>query len=139
MPNTNDVPAKLHWSPSRLTDEMKSSSLASIGVAINVASWRHIAIAWTQNDVMDTQATHSTAVAIHHYAKEFLDGGYTAPINYKFRHASQLWHRFLGLDTAAVTDVDVGMNIDDLDVMEAAERSRAQREHQASCLWNKAF
>jgi superfamily II DNA or RNA helicase len=94
------------------------------GAALNVSTWRHIAIAISnrylqgqfggqggeegedefdedEDDVADLQAGHSSFVAGMIYAREVGQGNFgTAARRFQFRQVSQRWHRLLRFPSA---------------------------------------
>ena len=127
---------------------LQRATEAGLGHKINVAAYRHIAIAisrkWVRSssaftdeetiedgdEIADDQATHSPFTAGAIYAREMQElPGSTASRRQQFRTASVDWHRFLGFSSSIKDEVRRGIKRKG-DPFEAhSKRSRIEREH----------
>jgi hypothetical protein len=136
------------WTTERMKKHLQRATEAGLGHKINVAAYRHIAIAisrrWVRSssaftdeetiedgdEIADDQATHSPFTAGAIYAREMQElPGSTASRRQQFRRASADWHRFLGFSSSIKDEVRRGTKRKG-DPFEAhSKRSRIEREH----------
>jgi superfamily II DNA or RNA helicase len=135
------------WTTERMKRHLQRATEAGLGHKINVAAYRHIAIAisrrWVRSssaftneetiedgdEIADDQATHSPFTAGAIYAREMQElPGSTASRRQQFRTASVDWHRFLGFESSIKDEVRKGIKRA-ADPFEAhSKRARIERE-----------
>ena len=113
------------WTSERMRKVMKRESLVGLGLELTIQSYRELAIGisrrymqgqafrmdeddedgdWQEgekDEVMDLQAGHTAHVAEMIYARGIMErSGEVASKRQKFRECSEMWHRFLGFESA---------------------------------------
>ncbi len=113
------------WTSKRMRKVMKRESLVGLGLELTIQSYRELTIGisrrymqgqafrmdeddedgdWQEgekDEVMDLQAGHTAHVAGMIYARGIMErSGEVASKRQKFRECSEMWHRFLGFESA---------------------------------------
>lgn len=113
------------WTSERMRKVMKRESLVGLGLELTIQSYRELAIGisrrymrgqafrmdeddedgdWQEgekDEVLDLQAGHTAHVAGMIYARGIMErSGEVASKRQKFREPSEMWHRFLGFESA---------------------------------------
>ncbi|THV78820.1 hypothetical protein D6D29_07372 [Aureobasidium pullulans] len=135
------------WTTERMKRHLQRATEAGLGHKINVAAYRHIAIAisrrWVRSssaftdeeaiddgdEIADDQATHSPFTAGAVYAREMQElPGSMASRRQQFRTASVDWHRFLGFNSSIKDEVQRGIKRKGDPFQIHSKRSRIERE-----------
>ncbi|KAI7592076.1 hypothetical protein KC316_g2508 [Hortaea werneckii] len=135
------------WTTERMKRHLQRATEAGLGHKINVAAYRHIAIAisrrWVRassaftdeeaiedgDEIADDQATHSPFTAGAVYAREMQDlPGSMTSRRQQFRTASVDWHRFLGFNSSIRDEVQRGIKRKGDPFQAHSKRSRIERE-----------
>lgn len=135
------------WTTERMKRHLQRATEAGLGHKINVAAYRHIAIAisrrWVRSssaftdeeatedgdEIADDRATHSPFTAGAVYAREMQElPGSMASRRQQFRTASVDWHRFLGFNSSIKDEVQRGIKRKGDPFQIHSKRSRIERE-----------
>jgi superfamily II DNA helicase RecQ len=127
---------------------LQQATEAGLGQKINVAAYRHIAIAisrrWVRpssaftdeetiddgDEIADDQATYSLFTAGAVYAREMQElPGSMASRRQQFRTASVDWYRFLGFGSSIRDEVQRGVKRKGDPFQAHSKRARIEREH----------
>ena len=134
---------------------LQSASLRWMGVKLNIAAWRHIAIAisrwycqknpfWVEeqrqvaneweeieDDPWDLQSSYTTYTTRIVYARELIEGNSSIfSRREKFRLISQAWHQFLGFGSSHEgldTDIRLKRKRQAEDDLQEVQRARWKR------------